>query len=108
MDRVAMAREYYTALDEHDYDLLTSLLTPAFRHDRPDRTIEGRDEFVRFMREDRPQTETSHPVTAVYEGRETVAVEGRLLAADGDAITRFVDVFAFEDDEIRRITTHTR
>jgi ketosteroid isomerase-like protein len=107
MDRVTAARAYYRALDEHDYDLLSSILAPSFCHDRPDRTVEGRDRFVQFMREERPQTETSHPIDTVYEGATTVAIEGRLLASDGSEITSFVDVFAFEDGDVCRITTHT-
>ncbi|QGA84276.1 nuclear transport factor 2 family protein [Halomicrobium sp. LC1Hm] len=107
MDRVATARAYYRALDEHDYDLLSDVLAPDFVHERPDRTFEGRDRFVQFMREERPQTETSHPIATVYTGASTVAVEGRLLASDGAEITRFVDVFAFEDGVITRLRTHT-
>ncbi|ACV46878.1 MULTISPECIES: nuclear transport factor 2 family protein [Halomicrobium] len=107
MDRVATARAYYRALDEHDYDLLSDVLAPDFVHDRPDRTIEGRERFVRFMREERPQTDTSHPIATIYTGASTVAVEGRLLNSDGAEITQFVDVFAFEDGVIGRIRTHT-
>jgi ketosteroid isomerase-like protein len=107
MDRVATARAYYRALDEGDYDLLAAVLGSDFVHERPDRRFEGRERFVQFMREERPQTDTSHPIETVYTGSETVAVEGRLLADDGAEITRFVDVFAFEDGEIRRLRTHT-
>jgi len=117
MEQSAAARAYYRALDEHDYGLLADLLSTDFRHERPDRTIEGRDRFVRFMREERPQTDTTHPIDRVFErgdeggeGGEgsTVGVQGRLLAADGTAITGFVDVFSFDGDgEIQRIQTYT-
>lgn len=107
MDRVATARAYYRALDDHDYDLLADVLGPDFVHERPDRTIEGRERFVEFMREERPQTETSHPIETVYTGSSTVAVEGRLLTVDGEEITRFVDVFAFDGGAVCRLTTHT-
>ncbi|WP_262179403.1 nuclear transport factor 2 family protein [Haloarcula laminariae] len=119
----AQARAYYRALDEADYDLLAALLAEEFVHDRPDRTIEGRERFVRFMREERPQTDTTHPIDAVFEaegaGRGpgdhsdrrpdgTVAVRGRLLDADGVPIVGFVDVFAFAAGGIRRVETYTR
>ncbi|WP_135303608.1 nuclear transport factor 2 family protein [Haloarcula amylovorans] len=106
------ARLYYRALDEDDYDLLARLLTESFVHDRPDRTIESRDRFVQFMREERPQQDTTHRITAVYrrddESASEVSVRGRLLSADGECIVRFVDVFQFSQRCIRRIETYTR
>jgi ketosteroid isomerase-like protein len=114
----ATAREYYRALDEHDYEALAAILAAGFVHHRPDRTIEGRDRFVRFMREERPLKDTSHPVDAVYErtgnaddtSAETppeVAVRGRLLKADGSRLASFVDVFTFGSDEIDALRTYT-
>ena len=107
--RVEAARAYYRALDEDDYDLLEALLAPAFVHDRPDERIEGRNAFVTFMRDDRPATDTTHPITAIYEQAEGngVAVHGQLLAPDGEQITAFVDLFFFADGAIRRIQTFT-
>jgi len=122
---VDQARAYYRALDAGDYDLLAALLAEGFVHDRPGRTTEGRERFVRFMREERPQTDTTHPVDAVFEadGSEVsdarrapsgqrpdgaVAVRGRLLDADGDRIVRFVDVFEFTAGRIGRVETYTR
>jgi ketosteroid isomerase-like protein len=103
------ARAYYRAIDGDDYDLLAALLTEAFVHDRPDRTIEGRDRFVEFMRAERPQTDTTHPIDGLYRRDDGgVAVRGRLLDADGDPITRFVDVFEFAERRIGRIETYTR
>lgn len=121
---VAQARAYYRALDSKDYDLLAALLAPGFVHERPDRTLEGRERFVRFMREERPSTDTSHPVDGVYRlaggggedgGRPSsdgaaeaeVAVRGRLLAADGRKLTGFVDVFTFADGQMGRLRTYT-
>jgi ketosteroid isomerase-like protein len=103
----AAARAYYRALDEGDYDLLAELLAPEFVHERPDMTLDGRERFVQFMRDERPMTDTSHPLDAVYtqqEGSE-VAVRGRLLGPDGDPLARFVDVFRFEDSTITHIET---
>ena len=106
---VDQAWAYYRAIDGGDYDLLEALLADAFVHDRPDRTIEGRDRFVQFMRAERPQTDTTHPVDGVYRHPEGgVAVRGRLLDADGDRIAAFVDVFEFGADRIQRIETYTR
>ncbi|QLH80215.1 nuclear transport factor 2 family protein [Halosimplex pelagicum] len=122
-DGAERARAYYRALDEADYDGLADLLAEGFVHDRPDRTIDGRDRFVAFMREERPQTDTDHQIEAVFAARGgvgergadgdedaaagSVAVQGRLLAADGSAITGFVDVFRLSEAEIERIETYT-
>ena len=112
MDRAEVARHYYETIDAGDFDALAALLAPEFRHIRPDRTLDGREAFVSFMRDDRPRTDTSHVVDAVFvtdgEGRErSVAVEGRLLA-DGDGeLFAFVDVFEFSDGAIARLRTFT-
>jgi len=107
-DRAGAARAYYAALDAGDYDRLTELLDPSFVHRRPDRTLSGRDRFVRFMREERPSTGTTHAVRAVCGGRSGVAVRGDLLAADGDRLFEFVDAFGFDGDRIGSLDTYTR
>lgn len=112
MEPTATARAYYAALDDGDYERLTELLAPDFRQERPDRAFDGRERFVRFMREERPQTDTTHPIDAVYEasdegGRDRVAVEGRLVGGDGERIASFVDVFAVEDGRIASLRTYT-
>jgi ketosteroid isomerase-like protein len=134
-DAVDAAHAYYRALDDHDYDALSALLTPEFVHDRPDMTIEGRERFVRFMREERPQKHTTHRIAGVYravddrDGVDACAPEndrdrepddgsaaettevvarGRLLAADGDRITDFVDVFSVAAGDLVRIETYAR
>jgi ketosteroid isomerase-like protein len=119
-DHAATARDYYRALDDDEYDLLADILAPEFVHFRPDRTIEGRDRFVQFMREERPLKDTSHPVDAVYErtgdgahvgtaesNPTEVAVRGRLLKADGSRLTSFVDVFTFDGGEVVELRTFT-
>lgn len=103
----SVVREYYETLDTHSYDLLESLLAPEFVHDRPDMTLDGREQFVEFMREKRPMTETTHPIDAVYPAPEGVAVQGRLLDENGKRITGFVDVFSIEDGSIAGIKTYT-
>jgi len=107
MDDADRARAYYAALDGGDYDALADLLAPDFVHRRPDRTIEGREAFVRFMREDRPEADTSHGFEAVYEGPDGVAVRGTLRHGDGSLWVRFVDVFEVGEDDIASLTTYT-
>jgi len=136
MDAAERAREYYRALDEGDYEALADVLAPGFVQERPDLTLDGRDRFVQFMREERPQTDTRHAVDAVYVTVETdasggaergpgsdprksrdgasppprgeVAVRGRLLTAEGEPMGQFVDVFAGGDDGFERLDTYTR
>lgn len=107
-DTEVIVRAYYEALDSHDYGRLDSLLAPEFRHVRPDLTLEGRAEFVEFMRERRPVTETTHPIDTVYRAEsDRLAVEGRLVDADGTVITGFVDLVSIRDGVISEIRTYT-
>ncbi|MFC6786609.1 nuclear transport factor 2 family protein [Halobaculum halobium] len=123
----ATVRSYYDAVDAGEYDALADLLAPEFVHERPDRTLSGRESFVRFMREDRPRTDTAHRLDAVYvrtdddddasggpdSGGETdtpaeVVVRGRLLDGDGADMFGFVDVFRLASgDAVERLTTYT-
>lgn len=102
------AREYYRSIDEGDYDALRGVLAEGFRQERGDRTLDGREEFVRFMRDDRPDRTTTHEVDAVFERPGGVAVEGRLLRADGSQWFAFVDVFEVEDGLLSVLRTYTR
>jgi ketosteroid isomerase-like protein len=119
-DRVAAARTYYRTIDEGAYDDLEALLAPDFVHERPDRTLEGRDRFVRFMREERPRTDTTHAVDAVFREQQAdagrgadspgdgeAAVRGR-LRGDGEDLFGFVDVFSVSDGDVARLRTYTR
>ncbi len=112
-ERTESARAYYRAIDGGAYDRLADLLAPEFVHRRPDRTLDGRERFVRFMREERPMTDTEHAVDAVYRDAGEVAVRGRLLR-DGDALFEYVDVFSFADagagerEAVAEIRTYTR
>jgi ketosteroid isomerase-like protein len=109
MDGPALTREYYRSIDADDYETLASLLAEGFVHERPDRTLSGRDRFVEFMREERPETDTEHVLDAVYStdkgGR--VAAEGRLLRADGEVWFGFVDTFDIDEKTIADIRTYT-
>jgi len=96
-DGPTLAREYYRTIDAGDYDGLRSLLDPEFTHERGDRTLSGREEFVSFMADRRPETDTEHEVTRIYTGPGGVAVQGELRRADGSLFFRFVDVFQVEE-----------
>lgn len=102
-----LARRYYECIDAGAYDDLVALLSPAFVQERGDRTLRGRDRFVSFMRDERPETDTSHEVETVYEGPDGVAVRGRLRRADGSEWFEFVDVFAVADGELASLRTYT-
>jgi ketosteroid isomerase-like protein len=108
-DSAERVRAYYRALDGGAYDRLTDLLAPDFVQERPDRTLAGRDRFVSFMREERPQSDTRHAVDAVFEQHDGdgIAVRGRLLTAEGAELAAFVDVFDVGDGQIRRLDTYT-
>jgi ketosteroid isomerase-like protein len=104
-----LVETYYDAVDAGDYDRLASVLAPDVVHDRPDRTLSGRETFVSFMRDSRPETETRHEVTATYRADDGGRVaRGRLVGADGGVRFDFVDVFDVGDDGIRRIETFVR
>nr|WP_276282210.1 nuclear transport factor 2 family protein [Halorussus sp. DT72] len=111
-DATHLVRAYYDAIDAGDYDRFADLLAPGVVHERPDRTIEGRETLVGFMRDDRPRKDTSHEVRTVFgptDGETNAAVvEGRLLAADGTELFAFADAFDIEDGRIARIRTYTR
>lgn len=108
MDPEVVVRAYYDSIDAHDYETFAGLLAPDVVHDRPDRTIEGRDTLVSFMSDDRPNKETSHELSRVEENGPTAAAEGRLLDADGEEMFGFEDVFTIEEGQITRIRTQTR
>jgi ketosteroid isomerase-like protein len=105
---VGLARAYYEAIDAAAYDRLRGLLAEGFVQHRPDRTLEGADRFVRFMREERPETDTTHAVEEVYTSENGVAVRGRLLRADGSEWFGFVDTFRVEDGRLAALSTYTR
>lgn len=106
---LSAVRTYYRALDSHEYDAFTEILHPEFTHYRPDRVLDGRDAFIEFMRHDRPQRQTTHPIDAVYQqldGDEIIA-RGRLLDENGSELTGFVDVFAIDYEQITQLVTYT-
>lgn len=108
-DPASLTRGYYKSIDVGDYEALAALLAPDFTQVRGDRTIEGRERFVRFMAEERPATDTTHEVDAVYRAEESreVAVRGRLLRSDGSRWFGFVDVFVVVDGRLSELTTYT-
>ncbi|MXR20565.1 nuclear transport factor 2 family protein [Halobacterium bonnevillei] len=107
MDAAALAQTYYDAIDDGDYEALRDLLAPEFTHVRPDMTLDDREAFVSFMRDDRPKTDTRHVVDAVYEGRGGVAARGRVLdAGGGGELFAFVDVFDVNEERIEGLETY--
>ncbi|WP_435364999.1 nuclear transport factor 2 family protein [Haloarchaeobius sp. DYHT-AS-18] len=108
MDLAEPVATYYRALDEGAYESLRTALSPAFVQHRPDRTFEGRDSFVRFMREERPRSDTTHTVEAVYRNGTETAVRGQVVTDAGDVLVRFVDVFEIAEGEITALSTYTR
>ncbi len=107
MSARSAVKSYYRTIDEGRYDDLSNLLTPAFVHKRPDRTLDGRETFIGFMRDERPLTETTHEIDAVYSDENEVAVRGRLLDADDGRLFGFVDIHTVEDGSITHIHTYT-
>jgi len=108
MDRRDAVLGYYDAIDAGDYDRLAALLAPGFVQRRPDRTLDGRERFVRFMREERPRTDTEHVLEQLCVSTDgTVFVEGRLLTVDGDDLFGFVDVHRVGEEGVESLTTYT-
>lgn len=101
-------RAYYDAIDGHDYEAFADLLAPGVTHYRPDRTIDGREALVAFMRDERPDAETTHEVCSVFAADGEIAVRGRLLDAADEPLFEFVDVFSVEDGDIATIRTYTK
>jgi hypothetical protein len=138
-DRHATVAAYYRALDAaggagtddgtvEAPPALESLLAPGFVHVRPDRTLEGRDAFVRFMREERPVRETVHELEGLYDraagpsdlaseaARDSdseaptgdVVARGTLRGADGGVLFRFADAFTLDDaGRVVHLATYT-
>lgn len=117
MAPVDLVADYYDALDSHDYDALRGLLDPAFVQQRPDRRFDSREAFVHFMREERPQSDTTHRIHARYvpagesdraTGKTEVLARGDLLSGEGDLLVRFVDRFRVGEGRIDALETFTR
>lgn len=117
-------RAYYGALDAGDYGTLQELLASDFVQHRPDRSFEGREAFVTFMREARPVHETTHKIARTFEElegdgsdaaddadggeRTEVAVRGSVVDENEQVLVDFVDVFTVENDRIVELRTYTR
>lgn len=113
-DSRSLARGYYRDLDGGDYDGLAARLTADFRHVRGDMTLEGREAFVRFMRDERPSPGTTHEVDGWYrrptgDGHDdaSLLVRGRVLDG-GETLVRFVDAFTLATGRIERLETYTQ
>ncbi|MHC3436714.1 nuclear transport factor 2 family protein [Natrialbaceae archaeon A-gly3] len=104
-DAACLVKRYYEALDDGEYGDLEGILAPGFVQHRPDRTFESRREFVAFMREGRPNTDTRHELRDLeVDGREVI-VHGRLFDADGTELFVFVDRFTLAEGRIVHLET---
>lgn len=135
-DATELVRRYYDALDEHAYDVLEEVLAPTFVQRRPDRTFEDRSAFIRFMREERPRSDTTHEIRDLFVGSgnrvvsdgseshvvsdgsescdgstgRVAAARGRLLDGDGSLVIEFADHFEIDPEtgRIDRLETYVR
>jgi ketosteroid isomerase-like protein len=106
-DGPALVRRYYDALDDHDYDALEAVLRPEFVQQRPDRTFEDREAFVRFMAEERPSLDTRHELESPIADGDRIAVRGRVVEGE-TALFEFADFFEIEGGQIYRLETYSR
>ncbi|GAB7019551.1 nuclear transport factor 2 family protein [Halostagnicola bangensis] len=109
MDGDLLVRRYYGALDDHEYETLEEILDPAFVQRRPDRTFDGREAFVEFMRGERPNPDTSHELEELVVDEECgrVAARGRVLEGETE-LFEFADFFEMADESIVRLETYSR
>ncbi|WP_410766459.1 nuclear transport factor 2 family protein [Haloferax sp. DFSO60] len=108
-DVTDLARRYYDAIDDKRYDDLRDVLAPEFVQYRGDMTLDGRDEFVSFMRDDRPNKETSHVLDEIEaESDDKVVVEGRLLDSTGETMFGFLDRFQVRGGRLTELKTVAR
>lgn len=107
MDDEELARAYYEAIDEDEYERLRELLADDFTQERSDRTFESAAAFVRFMRDDRPERDTVHEIHHVTADGDRVVAEGTLRRANGEEWFRFADAFAVEDGRLASLRTYT-
>ena len=109
-DATYLARQYYTAIDEHGYEMLRDILDPEFVQHRGDMTLDGREEFVSFMRDDRPQKDTTHVIDRYIQSKsdDEIVVRGHLEDSAGDEMFVFLDRFRTRDGKIAELKTFTR
>ena len=105
MDQSTLVADYYRCLDDHEYETLASLLHPDFVQHRPDRSFDGREAFVEFMETGRPNTDTTHRVDTLLESPASLAAYGRLFDTEGSELFEFIDVFRFDNGQIRAVDT---
>jgi ketosteroid isomerase-like protein len=107
MDAEELARAYYEAIDENEYDRLRELLAADFTQERSERTFESATAFVQFMRGERPDRDTSHEIHQVTADGKRVVAEGTLRRANGDTLFRFADVFTVQGGRFASLRTYT-
>lgn len=107
MDPATLARSYYEAIDEDEYDRLRDLLAAEFTQQRSDRTFEDRESFVSFMQHDRPERDTIHEIEHVTATEDRVVVEGALRRSNGEVWFEFADAFDVTDGKLASLRTYS-
>ncbi|KAB1198022.1 MULTISPECIES: nuclear transport factor 2 family protein [Haloferax] len=109
-DATYLARQYYTAIDEHGYESLRDILDPDFVQRRGDMTLDGREAFVSFMRDDRPQKDTIHVIDRYIQSKsdDEIVVRGHLEDSTGNELFVFLDRFRTRDGQISELKTFVK
>lgn len=90
--------------------MLRNLLEPEFVQHRGDMTLSGREEFVTFMRDDRPQKDTRHVIERYIQSKsdDEIVVRGHLEDGDGDELFVFLDRFRARDGKLSELKTFVK
>jgi hypothetical protein len=58
------------------------------------------------MESERPVTDTTHELTTLCDAPMGIAAYGHVVAADGESLFEFIDVFRFDGDQITELETY--
>jgi uncharacterized protein len=94
-------RSYYEYVDDEAYDALFALFAEEVVYHRPGQEpIEGKGEFERFYRDERPIEAGTHEVDAIYADGDTAVARGRFTGVlEGEEVAfGFADVHRFDGE----------
>lgn len=94
---------YYEFIDAEQYTELFELFSDDITYHRPGQPpLEGKAEFERFYREDRPLEDGSHTIEEYIVDGDRVCVRGRFEGTlNGDPVSfGFADIHQFNDDGV--------